>query len=674
MIKRIHKLEKFIANKIAAGEVVDRPASVVKELVENAIDAKSSKIIVEIKEGGKTYIRITDNGVGIHESDVEIAFERHATSKIRNVSDLDSILSLGFRGEALASIASVSILELITKTRSSDAATYLELHGGVVRERKEVGSPSGTSFVVKNLFYNVPVRLQFMKSNVTETSYISDLISKFALAYPDMSFRFISNGTIIFSTSGSSSVITNIANIYGKEMARNMIYVSKIREGMALQAYISKPTLSRGNKQLQVFFVNGRYVKNKIISEAIEEAYKTLVTINKFPICFIYLNIPPNHIDVNIHPTKTEIRFNNASAIKELIVTTLKNKLLEENLVPNVNFEKQKKVVEGYQERIIDLPAFTNNEQQMGQMICATKEIEKADPLDKKDKTIKKEHIQNLVLENKSTYVANNKIIHDSTKPLFKKAENTIKDIDEAVNKQVKTKEEKMMNDAIVTKEEKIINQAINKNEEKTTQTTNTTKYNNKNREMIMNIKILGQIFNTYLIGQDGENMYLIDQHAAHERILYDTLLKNYKTQIAVSQKLLVPIVVELSFGEFEIVKKHIDLFIHLGFEIEEFGMNAFILRSVPIVFGKPEVKRFFIEIVDGLQKEVHNSYDLKVEKIISMSCKQAIKANDRLEQIEIDALMKQLAELENPFTCPHGRPIIVSMTKYEIEKKFKRV
>ncbi|MCT4618741.1 MAG: DNA mismatch repair endonuclease MutL [Marinisporobacter sp.] len=698
MSKKIYKLEKFIANKIAAGEVVDRPSSVVKELVENAIDAKASKIIIEIKDGGKSYIRITDNGVGIHEEDMEIAFERHATSKIKNVEDLDSILSLGFRGEALASIASVSQVELISKTREEPSGTYLELHGGQIIEHKDIGCPNGTTFVIKNLFYNVPARLQFMKSNATETSYISDLISKYALAYPDISFRFINKGTIVFTTSGSSSIVNNIASIYGKEMAKNMLYLAnKKSDTFSIQSYISKPTTTRGNKQLQVFFVNGRYVKNKMISEAIEEAYRTLITINRFPICFIYLTVPPDQLDVNIHPTKTEVRFNKGLNIKEFVKDTLKERLLRENLIPSVGFERPKKKEDGHQERIIDLPRF----KKMG-------ERNEIKPLKKEDKMIapidvvkveNKKNVKDLVFEDKSTYHVNNKNEKNHEEVYLKKEESSKKqkkdknikkniysDIqteNQEINRKVITNpvvNHQKIDDEIITNQEihkeKIDDKKINNIKESKPISSKVLekKKNNENADKILGIRILGQIFNTYLIGQDGQSMYLIDQHAAHERIMYDKLMENYQKQSPVSQKLLAPILVELSFSEFKIVKKNMDMFTQLGFEIEEFGINALILRAVPVLFGKPEAKKFFIEIVDHLQKDIQSSYDMKIEKIISMSCKQAIKANDQLDPLEIDQLMKQLSELENPFTCPHGRPVIVAMSKYEIEKKFKRV
>lgn len=625
MKSRIIKLDKQIANKIAAGEVVDRPASVVKELLENAIDAGASNIIVEIKEGGKSYIRVTDNGSGIHKSDVEMAFERHATSKIRDVEDLNTIVSLGFRGEALASIASVSQVELITKTEDVISGSYLELHEGKIIEHREIGCPQGTTFVIKNLFYNTPARFQFMKSNAAETSYISNIIGKYALAYPNISFRFINNGTVGFTTSGSGSVINNIACIYGKEIAKYMYPITDKDGPISLEGYISKPSVSRGNRQLQAFFVNGRYIKSKIVHEAIDEAYKTLVMVNKFPVCILYLTIPPDKLDVNIHPTKTEIRFYDESYIKEFIIHALRKRLLHENLIPDINLDAPKSNMDSQgciQEQMIDLnlSSATTNE-----FVRATDTF--------------KGNEQQTVKEDKLPFIANNKM-KDNIPKKVEKAEIIEEDI------------------RMSGPTEKVHKVAYAKP---------------SRPQSLQNIRIIGQVFNSYLIGQDGDIMYLIDQHAAHERIMYEQLLRQYKQQSIISQKRLTPMVIELSFAEFEAVKNHMDIFIRLGFDIEEFGINAYILRAVPVVFGEPQAKEFFLEVLDNLQKEIHNSYDMKMDKIIHMACKQAIKAKDKLNAVEITELLKQLSSLENPFTCPHGRPVIVSITKYEIEKKFKR-
>ncbi|WZL74951.1 DNA mismatch repair endonuclease MutL [Clostridiaceae bacterium 35-E11] len=625
MKSRIKKLDKFIANKIAAGEVVDRPASVVKELLENAIDAHASEIIIEIKEGGKSYLRVTDNGSGIHESDVKIAFERHATSKIRDVEDLNTIISLGFRGEALASIASVSQVELITKTEDVLAGSYLELHGGKIIEHREIGCPQGTTLVIKNLFYNTPARFQFMKSNAAETSYISNIIGKYALAYPHISFRFINNGTIVFTTSGSGSVINNIAGIYGKEIAQNMYLVKNKNELLTLEGYISKPSISRGNRQLQACFVNGRYIKSEVINNAIDEAYKTLVMVNKFPICIIYLTISPNKLDVNIHPTKTEIRFHDPAYIKRFIIESLRKKLLDENLIPDVNFNVPKATTnfqECIQERMIDLNLSSTTTKKLTENIGEKQVIE-----------------QHIVKEDKLPFIANNTIKSNIPKKVVHKEE---------------MKEKDQVSSQIVKIYKNIYDES-------------------KKTQLPKNIRIIGQIFNSYLIGQDGDIMYLIDQHAAHERIMYEQLLRQYKQQSIISQKRLTPILIELSYAEFETVKNNIDIFKNLGFEIEEFGMNTYMLRAVPLVFGEPEARQFFLEVLDNLQKQIHNSYDMKMDKIIHMACKQAIKAKDKLDTIEITELMKQLSSLDNPFTCPHGRPVIVSISKYELEKKFKR-
>ncbi|MBF8984498.1 DNA mismatch repair endonuclease MutL [Lutibacter sp. B2] len=649
MEKRINRLDELIANKIAAGEVVDRPGSVVKELIENSIDAKASKIIVEIKNAGKTHIRITDNGTGIHPEDVEVAFERHATSKIKEVEDLNTILSLGFRGEALASIASVSQLELITKTEDINVGRQVIVHGGKIIENKEIGAPKGTTIIIKNLFYNVPARHEFMKSNAAETSYIGDFLSKLALAYPQISFRFVNNGEVVFSTSGDGKVLNNIVSIYGKEMAKNIIHIKGEENGLSIEAYMCKPSMTRGNRQLQTSFVNGRYIKSKMINNAISEAYKTLITINRYPICFVYLKITPNLVDVNIHPTKTEIRFKDPISISNLITKVLKDGLFRDSLIPDMNDKyynysvmERKKVIEPPQkqkiEKIIPKEPIVNVNTlpttNTTNVYIPEKEIVKLpiEPL----KTEKKE----VVLENKASYDLEVK-----------------KNIHYIEPKKIEPKK-----DTIEVKEKDVQETFLKKNKEKS-----------KIDESISNIKIIGQLFNSYLIGQDSNKMYLIDQHAAHERILYEWFSKRYKAQTPLSQKILIPILIELSFGEYEQIKEYKHVFCNLGFELEEFGTNTFRITSVPVVFGKPEAKEFFIEIVGQLQKGVNNNYDVKMDKIISMSCKNAIKANDKLEKLETDQLLKQLAMADNPYTCPHGRPIIISMTQHEIERKFKR-
>lgn len=614
MINPIMKLDPLTANKIAAGEVVDRPASVVKELVENSIDAQATSIIVEIKDGGKTYIRVTDNGTGINEPDIELAFERHATSKIRNIEDLDAILSLGFRGEALASISAVAQIELMTKTEEMETGVYLEVHGGKIISHKKIGTSRGTTMVVKNLFYNTPARLKFMKSQTTEAGYISDILNKLAMAHPNISMRFINNGNIVFTTSGSGNVIHNITNIYGKELAKSMYHVKKEYQHIVLEAFISKPSMHRGNRQLQVFFVNGRYVKSTLLQNCVEEAYKTLLPINKYPICFLYLWIPPESIDVNIHPAKMEIKFSNEELLKQFIIKSIKEALYRQNLIPEISFEKKE-----HKETLPSIP-----------MDMPSRENADASPA-----AAVKEDMPSIAY-------------HEDKLPVYTN-NNGRKDL--AVHKQ----------------EEQILEPAF----QHQIPSASTPASNGIN---LMEIKIIGQIFHTYFIGENDQHMFLIDQHAAHERILYEWMSDKFKNHAIAMQQLLIPIVIELSFSEWSCMKENMEVFYRLGFQIEQFGQHSILIRAVPMVMGEPEAKSFFMEVVDHLGKDVGHPSDFKMDRIISMACKEAIKAKDKLDVMEINELMKQLSHLENPFTCPHGRPIIISMSKYEIEKKFKRV
>ncbi|SHJ54906.1 DNA mismatch repair protein MutL [Geosporobacter subterraneus DSM 17957] len=611
MNNRIHLLDALTANKIAAGEVVDRPASVIKELVENAIDAQATMIVIEIREAGKEYIRISDNGMGIHPSDVEIAFERHATSKITQIEDLDKTVSLGFRGEALASIASVSQVELITKTATSISGIHLELHGGKAVLKKEVGCPTGTTVIVKNLFYNTPARFKFLKNNTSESSYIIDLVSKIALAHPDKSFKLINNNIIVFSTAGTGHILHTITSIYGKELAKNMLTARREENNYHVEAYFSKIDMYRGNRQQQAAFVNGRLIKSKVITGAIDEAYRTLLPINKFPICFLYMKIPPSEIDVNIHPAKTEIKFSNEKLIKSLLISVLKDRLLQEKLIPEIKLTP-KNQEELIQETIIDLPTHI--------------------PQKNFEINIKEDGVK----EDKNTFITNNKVAIVQSAPAYEKNNSSTKELQEPLKESIP--------------EKKI------------------------HHPHLLNIRIVGQVFSSYLVGDDGLQMYLIDQHAAHEKIIYEQLLEQYREKRIYIQQLLAPIIVELSPAEFEKLQGDVDIFEKMGFEVEVFGRNAFLIRSVPLQFGEPETKSFFMEIIENYN-EAHgpSDHNLKVERIITMACKAAVKAKDRLDRLEMHGLMRQLSYLENPYTCPHGRPVIVSMSKLEIEKKFKR-
>ncbi|MFT9493917.1 DNA mismatch repair endonuclease MutL [Anaerosolibacter sp.] len=620
MNNRILKLDPLTANKIAAGEVVDRPASVVKELVENAIDAKSTSIVVEIREGGKTFIRVTDNGSGIDEADIALAFERHATSKLRNIDDLNTILSLGFRGEALASISSVSQIELITKTDSQDSGTALELHSGRIISSNRIGTTRGTTFIIKNLFYNTPARLKFMKSDSTETAYINDVVSRLAMAHPNIAIRFINNNNIVFSTSGNGNVIHNIVSIYGKELAKNIYHFEKNHEKIVLHGFVAKPSFHRGNRQLQSFFINGRYIKSLLLQSCVEEAYRTLLPINKYPICFLYLTMPPELVDVNIHPTKLEIKFSNEEILKSFITRCIKEALYRQNLIPEVSLQTTKPKEKLSNIVIEVLPSVNRNHP----------EREKKYEPKLKD------------MKDKFPIVTNNKVEQNDIIPMVHE-------------EQVVFKTSVAPTPVVTT------NDNINQN----------SLVNDIN---ISQIRIIGQLFHTYLVGEYNEALYLIDQHAAHERVIFEWMLNKFRSRSVMIQHLLVPTVVELTFAEWSAVMDNIDLLIQFGFEVEDFGQHTVLIRSVPMILGEPEAKGFFQEIVDHLINDHTAVTDYKIDKLIAMACKEAIKAKDKLDVTEMNELLKRLEALENPYTCPHGRPIIISMTKYEIEKKFKRV
>ncbi|WIF94705.1 DNA mismatch repair endonuclease MutL [Caminicella sporogenes] len=630
MFKRIKKLDEKITNKIAAGEVIERPASVVKELVENSIDADAKAITIEIKNAGKTYIRITDDGIGIYRDDIELAFERHATSKISSDRDIYNLNSLGFRGEALASIASVSNVEIITKTKDDEFGIRAEFRNGKIVYKNEVGCPVGTTIIIKDLFYNTPVRYKFLKSDATETNHISMLVNKLALSHPEISFRYIINNKNIFTTPGNNDVYSAILSIYDKEIAKNLIEIYNKKDDVKLRGYISNINYSRGNRQMQSIFVNGRYIKSKIITKAIDEAYKTLLPLNKYPACFLYLDINPNMIDVNIHPAKTEIRFHNEEFIKNFISNTIKEKLLNTNLIPTIKMEKKSAKMD-------------NNISELDKNITVkNKNID----IEKVIDNISKQ----LVIDttNKDFSLKKNEYIVKENKHLSKSKEYPLSNIDTYIKKAVN----------------------IRKKEKNTVLKESNLKYDGT---FFNDLVIIGQLFSTYIICEKDEKMYIIDQHAAHERILYEKYLNSYFKSDIISQILLEPIIIELNYLDKEVIFQNMNIFENLGYKIDDFGYNTVILREVPVLFGTPVAKSFFLEILEKLTNNIKNNYELKEEKIIQTACKNAIKANDSLKFIEIDKLIKELQETKNPFTCPHGRPIIISVSKSEIERKFLR-
>ncbi|WP_432409540.1 DNA mismatch repair endonuclease MutL [Wukongibacter sp. M2B1] len=648
-MKRIKKLDKSVSNKIAAGEVVERPASVVKELLENSIDANSTSIVIEIKDAGKSYIRVSDNGIGIYREDISLAFERHATSKIYTDEEIYNIKSLGFRGEALASIASVSNAEVITRTVDDEYGMKVELMGGEIINESSLGCPNGTTIVIKDLFYNTPARHKFLKSNSTETNYISSIVNNIALSHPEISFRYIVNNKNVFTTQGNNDLFSTIYTIYGKENAQNLIEIGGEEDTIKLRGFISNTTYTRGNRQLQIAFVNGRYVKSRVISKAIDSAYNTLIPHNRFAICFLYIDIPSNKIDVNIHPAKTEIRFRDEKQVSNFIYKCLRDKLLKTNLIPDINIGKMKNRKVENEFKYINF--------------------------DKEKELDSSEQLSISVKDKKDTFFKNHKKVEGRSverEEYYPKQEdnrnqnenNIVDDVKERYSAK-ETREEaeigKIFKEIFISdKPKEIVKPKIEELKE-------------PEEHLLDNINIVGQIFSTYIIYEKDDKMFLIDQHAAHERILYEKFMNNYLKSEIISQILLDPIIVELNYLDKNIIMGNRNIFMRLGYKIEEFGYNTIILREVPIMFGGPVAKKFFLEVAENLNNDSKNGYEYRIERIIQMSCKKAIKASDNLYDIEIEKLIEDLKGLENPFTCPHGRPVIVSITKSEIERKFLR-
>ncbi|HHW66870.1 DNA mismatch repair endonuclease MutL [Defluviitalea raffinosedens] len=620
----IHKLDEHTINQIAAGEVVERPASVVKELIENSIDARASAITVEIKDGGISLIRITDNGVGIPKDQVTTAFLRHTTSKIYKVEDLNHIDSLGFRGEALASIAAVSQLEMITKVVGDVTGKRVEIHGGQLKAEQEIGCPEGTTLIVKNLFYNVPARKKFLKKPSTEGSYISDIVYKTALGHPEVSFKYINNNSIVFHTSGNNDLRNAVFNVYGKEVIKKMISIEEENNNLKITGLIGKPEVNRANRSYENFYINGRYIKSKILESAVEEAYKTLLPINKFPVVVLHIYIDPNKIDVNVHPTKMEVRFRDEEEIYYFVVESIRKNLKQEDLIPKVTWETPKK------EKLFQTEVIQGK-------LPEPFEIKRN--ISFSEETIKQEPPK------------------DFTK-------DTLGDIKESNDGY--TPKAPSHSDEILKVKEDISAISINNEKEALSEPKSIPKH----------YTIIGQVFKTYWIVEQEGMMYVVDQHAAHERILYEKFMNSFKSGNIHSQTLLQPLVINVSPKEKEVIEDNRQLFADFGFEIEEFGDLSYVIRALPMLFDGPVDSGFFLDIVDAFLNDEHiqNAYDMKLNTIATFSCKSAVKAKDKLSYAESRALIEELFTLENPYTCPHGRPTIISMSQYELEKKFKRV
>ena len=643
----IQVLDQITIDKIAAGEVIERPASVVKELVENAIDAGATAITVEIKEGGISFIRITDNGCGIPKEEVALAFLRHSTSKIRTVEDLTTVASLGFRGEALSSIAAIAQVELITKTKDSILGTRYVIEGGKEKKLEEIGAKDGSTFLIHQIFYNTPARRKFLKTPMTEASHVNELMIRLALSHPEVSFEFISNGQSKLHTSGNGKLQDVIYQVFGREVTQNILEVDEMITGLKVTGYVGKPLISRGNRNYENYFINGRYVKSQVIAKAIEDAYKDFTMQHKYPFTVLHFTMDGNDLDVNVHPTKMELRFSRQQDVYNFVYQALKHALTERELIPRVEVPevKQASTTQQTTTRTVTPPQPTTRQplvQESNVHLPVKAEEKNLDYFMKKmQERVTSYHNQMSQAELKDVHG-----LHREMQQADR--------IQEAVNYR-KTQEQQT-----VAKEEQ-----LNFFEEKLL-----------TKEAIKEHKIIGQVFDTYWLVEFNEQLYIIDQHAAHERVLYEKTIKGMKDRDYTSQYLSPPIVLNLSMQEEEVLKEHMDTFASIGFEIEAFGGDSYAVRAVPDnLFGIAK-KELFIEMLDSLVDGIHSSVapDLIAEKVASMSCKAAVKGNYRLSAAEVETLIGELLKLNNPYHCPHGRPTIIAMTKRELEKKFKRI
>jgi len=627
----INILDKQIADKIAAGEVIERPVSIIKELIENSIDAGADSIVVEIKKGGKSYIRVTDNGCGISEDDAKKAFLRHATSKITSVSDLDSIETLGFRGEALASVAAVTRTELLTKRKEDKTGTRLIIHGGEVISTQPVGCPDGTTLIITDLFYNTPARFKFMKSDSAESSLIIELVSQLALAYKDISFRLINNENVLFSTRGDGDRLNIISRVFPNIDTKNMVPVNYESEGMALEGYISTPAISRTGRTGQIFFVNGRVVNSKVMEKGVSEGYRERLFDGRYPIVFLFLNINSSELDVNIHPNKRAVRFDREKETENFISEAVKNALGAKeavvraaNIFKDVSFNSKSFKVS---EEQVDIKNIMSTKDEEG-LFGADDEYTDID-------TPVKRVFQSEPIE---------------TPPVD---EITIDETDEiAVNKPIK---------------DSLIEESSYEKESISIQAPAIKPFD------FDSLTVIGVIFDTYITAVDEDNFYLFDQHAAHERIFYEKLVAEYDREEKITQPILMPILFNVSASLESDEEKWLSPLRDMGFVIENFGQNSYRISEIPTFMGLQEAEDFVRDFTDNIDLNQPARNTVIIDKLIMRSCKSAVKAHDHLKEEEISALMEDLKSCINPFSCPHGRPTFIRLSNYEIERLFKR-
>ena len=722
-------LDDLTINKIAAGEVIERPASVIKEMVENSIDAGANNITIEIKNGGISYIRITDNGKGIPEDDLEIAFERHATSKIRSADDLSTVTSMGFRGEALASIAAIARVEMVSKTATQDNGFKVVVEGGNILEKSEAGCPVGTSITVTNLFYNTPVRYKFLKKDFTEAGYIEDAVTRIALVHPEIAIKLINSGKTVIQTNGNGDLKTVIYSIYGKDVAGALIETEYTYEDMHIYGVIGKPEIARSNRSNQIFFVNKRYIKDKALSSAAEKAYKGMIPIGKFSFLVLNVDMNPAKVDVNVHPAKLEVRFEEENTVFKAVYHAIKDALLKAELVADTeqstsemrsesglfgnrnnvttmpNIEKSQEVLKKLQEMKEKLmketpelrekleqqsqtePNYSQKIEEFAQTAEETVSYTYNEPITSdisqtgENNQEQKEKKIDLLEEIAKASQRPIDLKSEVTKALEKNDENT-NIIEDIINEKIAEPAanfEEMYQKLFGTRPVQPDTEPIQKYEKKDiddiAKLGNTSMFDNIERYQKPAYKFIVIVFNTYIIIEIDKEMYIIDQHAAHERILYEKVKANYYNDEAKdSQLMLLPDIITLSHKEMEIARDNMQMFRKAGFMLEEFGENTLKLTGVPEMCLDLETKEMFLETLDEINS-VSRTAKQEIEErfIATVACKAAVKANMALTKEEVDSLMDKLLTLPNPFTCPHGRPTAIKMTKYDIEKKFAR-
>ncbi len=632
----ISVLDQTTINQIAAGEVIERPASVVKELLENAIDARATAVTVEIRDGGCSLIRITDNGCGIPKEDIPTAFLRHATSKIRSAEDLTTVASLGFRGEALASIAAVSQVEMISKTADSLTGTRYQIDGGTERGMEEVGAPEGTTIIARNLFFNTPVRKKFLKTPMTEGTHVAAVVEKIALSHPDISIRLIQNNQNKLHTSGNNNLKDLIYTVFGREITSNLLSVDAVYEGIHITGFIGKPVIARSNRNYENYFVNGRYVRSNIISKAIEEAYKPYMMQHKYPFTMLHFSIDPETLDVNVHPTKMELRFSDGEYVFNRTIEAVGEALAHKELIPQVTLD------EGIKKRQED--AEKRREESRSRQpepfeIHRQSRLEAGGPFSENRPQADSEAVFRKTAPVRASGSSQPSFLREEVPGWKSSGGKSPVPVSEPVQ-QLELFDGKLLDP-----------------------------------ESRLKHRLIGQLFDTYWMVEYNDQLYIIDQHAAHEKVLYEKTVRSLKDRQYDSQLVNPPVILTLNQGEALLLEQYLEYFKGIGFEIESFGGREYAVRAVPANLFSIAKKELLLEMIDGLSEDmsIHNP-DIIYEKIASMSCKAAVKGRHAMSAAEADRLIDQLLELENPYACPHGRPTIISMSRYELEKKFKRI